>query len=605
MNKIRKLLSLLLAAMMLLSLAACGNQTAAPATEAPASEPSPAEPAVTEPAPEAVETPEPLTMRGDEFGNGAIGEHGAVSSFSAATSQVGIDILAAGGNAVDAAVATIFAVGVCEPHHSGIGGSGLMTIYLADTDEYTTIEYMEALPLKYDGTYRKVNDNDNARGAAVPGQVAGLLYALEKYGTMTPAQVLEPAIRLAREGFELDFVVAGAIADAYATFAQPGYEYLLELFTDFGIPYSAGDLFINEDLANTLEIIADKGADGFYTGEVAEKLVAGLQAGGNWITMEDLASYKPVERKPVVTDYYGYQVVACPYPTAGGIWELESLNIMESMDIAQYEQGSPEYWEVFNEAVRVGAYDAYYYFGDQDKYELPIAALISQEYADERAALLGLDGCIVKVPDSNLGDPNNYGIKESTSVDEGTSTTHIAVMDASGNVVSSTNTVGYSFGCLTAVEGLGFVLNNHMLNNKNVEPGGHIKSSMSPTIVTKDGSPVMAVGSPGSRVIPCAVMSVINNVLLYDMTVQEAINAPRCFILDYDGNKPLTSLTAETGRLSSALIRRLEIFGYDFTEGVSDYDMKCGGVAAIYVNPDDGLIYAGGDHRREYQALAY
>lgn len=591
MKQFTKLISLLLVLCIAFSLSACGAKD---------------EPAETQTEPEVSAEPEVTgAMQGDEFGNGAVGTGGAVSSFSEITSRVGTEILAAGGNAVDAAVATVFAVGVCEPHHSGIGGSGLMTIYLADSDTYTTIEYMEAVPLAYDGTYKKANDNTTARGAAVPGQVAGLLYALEKYGTMTPAEVLAPSIKLSREGFPLDFVVAGAIADAYPTFIEPGYEYQLGLYTWEGIPYSAGDTFINEDLAHTLELIAQQGRDGFYKGEVAEKLVAGLQAGGNWITMEDLEAYQPNEREPVSTDYYGYTVVANPYPTAGGIWELESLNIMEALDIAQYEQGSPDYWKVFNEAIRIGALDAYYYFGDQDKYDLPIQELTSQEYADARATLVDMGGCLNKIPKSDLGDPKNYGILEEASLDEATSTTHISVVDGSGNIVSSTNTVGYSFGCTVAVEGLGFCLNNHMLNNRNVQPGGHVKSSMSPTIVTKEGKPIMAVGSPGSKVIPCAVMSVINNTLLYGMTIQEAINAYRCFILSYDGNNPLTELTAETDRMEPALIRQLEIFGYSFAEGIGDYNMKCGGVAAIYIDPTDGLIYAGGDPRRGYMAVAF
>ena len=545
-----------------------------------------------------------LTMEGDEFGNGAIGENAAVSSFSAITSQVGIDIMAAGGNAIDAAVAVAFAVGVCEPHHSGIGGSGLMTIYLADSDTYTTIEYMEAVPYNYDGTYTKANDNESARGAAVPGQVAGLLYTLEKYGTMTPSEVLAPSIELARYGFELDSVVSTAMADNYEKFMQPGNEYLMELYTDDGFPYSTGDLYINEDLADTLEAIAEGGADAFYKGEIAEKLVADMQAHGSWITMEDMAAYQPVEREPVMTDYYGYDIVACNYPTAGGIWELESLNIMEAMDISQYEQGSDEYWRVFNEAIRIGALDAYTYFGDVDQYNVPTDTLTSQAYADARASLINLDSCLVTVPESDLGDTESWGLTEDNSLDEHTSTTHIAVADSSGNIVSTTNTVGYSFGCLYAPEGLGFILNNHMLNHKNVEPGGHIKSSMSPTIVTKDGRPVMAVGSPGSRVIPCAIMSVINNVLLYDMDVQEAINAPRCFILSYDGNAPLLELSAETMRMDSVLIRRLEIFGYSFEE-VGSYSLTMGGIAAVYIDNDTGLIYAGADPRRGYQALAY
>lgn len=594
-KKLIRLVGAFTALCMAVSLVACGQGTA-PAAPADSGE----QPAATE----APETNVTLTMEGDEFGNGAVGAHAAVSSFSDITSQVGIEILEAGGNAIDAAVATAIAVGVCEPHHSGIGGSGLMTIYLADTDTYTTIEYLEALPYNYDGSYTKAKDNETGRGAAVPGQVAGLMYALEKYGTMTPAQVLAPSIKLAREGFPLSRVVTTAMADSMQKFMQPGYEYLYELYTDDGFPYAAGDTFVNEDLAHTLELIAEGGADAFYKGEIAEKLVAGLQSQGNWITMQDMADYRPVEREPVMTDYYGYKLVGCPYPTAGGIWEMLSMNVMESLDIAQYEQGSNEYWRAFNEAIRIGALDAYTYFGDIDKYDLPVDTLVSQEYADERAKLVDMGSAMTTVPKSDLGDEESWGLKGDNSLDEHTSTTHMSVVDAAGNIVSTTNTVGYSFGCLYAVPGLGFCLNNHMLNNKNVEPGGHVKSSMSPTIVTKDGAPVMAVGSPGSRVIPCAIMSVINNVLLYDMSVQEAINAPRCFILSYDGNKPLLELSAENLRMDPTTIRQLEIYGYSFDDK-GDYNQAMGGIAAVYFDEDDGMIYAGGDPRRDYKAFAY
>lgn len=606
MKQAKRILGLLLALLLVVGSVGCGAKP----EQAPAAQSTPEAPSADAPAAEQTEPGSTAVLDdvpGDEFDNAMLGRSAAVSSYSAITSQVGIDILEAGGNAVDAAVATIFAVGVCEPHHSGIGGCGLMTVYLADTDTYTTIEFMEALPLNYDGTYTKAKDNQTARGAAVPGQVAGLLYALEKYGTMTPAEVLAPAIKLAREGFPLDSVVTGAMNDSVPLFLKDGYEYMKQLYTYMGtgIPYSDGDIFVNEDLANTLQAIADGGADAFYKGEIAEKLVAGLQANGSWITMKDFASYQPKERIPVSTEYYGYNIVGVSYPTAGGVWELESLNIMEAMDIAQYKQGSADYWRVFNEAVRIGALDAYTYFGNVDKYNLPVDTLVSQNYADERAGMISLDSCIEAVPTSDLGDKDAWGLTGDNSLDENTSTTHIAVIDASGNIVSSTNTVGYSFGCNFAVEGTGFCLNNHMLNNRNVEPGEHIKSSMSPTIVTRDGKPIMAVGSPGSRVIPCAIMSVINNTLLYGMSVQEAINAERCFILSYNGNKPLTTLTAETGRMGSSLIRQLELYGYSFEENVNDYDAKLGGIAAIYIDPDTGMISAGGDPRRNYAGLAY
>lgn len=611
MKSLKKILAILLSTLMILSaLSACGEQPTVPESTEPATE-SQTE-SQTEPAPTETEAESHEAMRGDEFGNGAVGEHGAVSSFSELTSQIGLDILKKGGNAVDAAVATIFAVGAVEMHHSGIGGSGLMTIYLADENRYTTIEYLETIPTnttkaQFEGDYERTG-----RNAGVPSQVAGLCMALEKYGTMSIKEVLEPVIKILTDGFVIDSVVAGAMNDGYPQFIKEGYEYELSLFTDDGIPYSTGDTFKNPDLAHTLQKIADEGRDGFYKGEIAEKLVAGLQSEGNAITLEDLANYEAVEREPVVTDYYGYQVVSVPNPTNGGTWLLESLNIMEAKDIKQYEVGSIEYIKLFNEAVRIAGTDAYTYSGDPAFYNLPTYEMVTQPFADLRAQLINMDTCITVIPkDTTLSSSEKVGANGGEHLGD---TTHISVIDQWGNIVSSTNTVGIQWGCYYAVEGLGFVLNTHGSNvnfsdptsTDYFAPGKRVHSSMAPTIVVKDGKPVMAVGSPGSLVIPPVIASVINNTLLYDMTIQEAINYPRYFCISRTSSKGfLTNITMESGRLKSSLVRQLELFGYTLIEGVNDYSSLEGGIAAIYIDPETGLIYGGGDPRRDYKALAY
>jgi len=546
---------------------------------------------------------------GDEFGNASVGTNGAVSSFSELTSQVGVDILQAGGNAVDAAVATIFAVGVTEPHHSGIGGSGLMTIYLAEEDKYVTIEYLEKVPLAVTSDYYKKDLKKTIRAAAVPSQVAGLCKALEEYGTMSLEEVLAPSIKIAREGFVLDSVAAGAMADGYRTFTQEGYEYLLELYTDDGIPYSAGDTYINEDLANTLETIAKGGADAFYKGELTQKMVDAIQAAGGCMTLEDFASYEAAEREPITTNYYGYDIVTTSYPSAGGVWLLEALNIMQERDIKSLEVGTNEYWRCFTESSRMGMNDGYNYCGDPDLYELPTATLISKDFAATRNALITDDHCLTAYEDAGL----TFTKKNNNDAEESANTTHICAIDSKGNIVSSTNTVGVEFGCYFAVPGMGFVFNSHLSNMSSdeenadyLEGGKRARSSMAPTIVVKDGKPVMAVGSPGSLVIPSVIMAVINNTLLYDMSVQEAINYVRCFCIDRkSATGPETILTAETDRMSDTLIRQLEVYGYTFVEGIGDYNSKCGGVAAVYMDQETGKIYAGGDPRRGYKGLAY
>ena len=306
----------------------------------------------------------------------------------------------------------------------------MMTIYLKETNEYITLEYLETAPAdQVPGLYDPETDRWTAKNAAVPGQVHGLLDALDKYGTMTPEQVMAPAIKLAREGFVLDPIVADAIAASFETFSKEGKEYELSLVTnDLGQPYSAGDLYINTDLADTLERIAQNGTKEFYSGETAQKLIESLQAGGSVMTMEDLSKYTSMQRDPIVTEYYGYDIVTVAPPSNGGDWLLEMLNIMENKDIASIEQGSAEYWRIFNEANRISMRDTFTYSGDPAFFDLPTEQMISKEFAAERAALIGDTGVLEDIPLSDLpvkkiGEENDTADKESGRIDP-------AVMDA-------------------------------------------------------------------------------------------------------------------------------------------------------------------------------
>ena len=663
MKKKTRLLSLVLAFVLMFTTIGCGEQGESPSTENPS---------------ESQQQTESSGVPGDEFGNAAMGENGCVSSYSATTSQVGIDILKAGGNAVDAAVATILAVGVCEPHHSGIGGSGLMTIYLAKEDRYTTFEYLETIPSGgYEGYYTKAKYLNTCRSAGVPGSVAGLAMALEKYGTMSWHDILQPIIKLCKEGFPLDEVEADAMSSYADYFAQPGREEMYRIFTNDGFPYEAGEIFTNPDLGNTFETLANEGWQSFYTGSIAKKIAAGMKESGSIMDENDLAAYYATEREPVTTDYYGYKIVTVPNPSVGGMMVIGGLNIMESLDIKQYDQGSVEYWKVFNESARYAQINAYEYSGDPAFFNMPKELMASQEYADERAKLFDISNCLEKVPTSELeysrkAVPNSAGVAttvspsinpassgttvmtykdgktvapspkdypeyekalssaaqltaateaetdapetKETATDESLDTTHIAVIDKDGNIVSSTNTIGNSWGNFYMTPGLGFIYNTH-LNNVSwtsatspdyyLDGGKKVRSTMAPTIVTKDGKPIMAIGSPGSTVIPPVIMSVLNNILLYGHSVQEAINLPRAFTMDRTSEGPLTDITAETGRLNKALIRMLEVYGYTFRDGTDDYAEVMGGIAAIVIDQENGKIYGGGDPRRDYHAIAY
>ena len=337
------------------------------------------------------------------------------------------------------------------------------------------------------------------------------------------------------------------------------------------------------------------------------------------MTMEDLAKYTSMQRDPIVTEYYGYDIVTVAPPSNGGDWLLEMLNIMENKDIASIEQGSAEYWRIFNEASRISMRDTFTYLGDPAFYDLPTAQMISKQFAAERAALIGDTGVLEDIPLSDLpvrkigGEKDIKEIGTAAAVAESTNTTHIAVIDKFGNIVSSTQTIGDSWGCKTAAKGLGFWLNSHINNMDHIDPdspdyvmpGKRVRSTISPTIVVKDGNPVMAVGSPGSLVIPPAIACVINNALLYNMDLQEAINAPRALCLKLDWFKgPGLDISAETGRMDPAVMDALTAMGYIPKQGIADYDITLGGIAAILLD-EDGFFYAGADHRRTYKALAY
>ena len=581
-------------AMSLGMLAGCGGKETP--TEPAPTEPAATEPAATEPAPTEPARP---TMN-DEFGNGAVGTECAVSSADRRASQAGVEIMMAGGNAVDAAVATAFCIGVVEPWLSGIGGCGMMNIYLNDTNEYEVIEYMETLPAALEpGMYNPDTDKNTAKMAAVPSQVAGLLTALEKYGTMTPAEVLAPAIKLAREGFEVTTRMAQGLNDNFDYFVADA----ADIFLNDGLPYAAGDIIKNDSLANTLQAIADGGAEAFYTGEIAQQMIDVLQANGSVMSMEDLASYQPAEREPITTTYYGYEVVTVPPPSNGGDWLLEMLNIMEEMDIAQYELNSAEYLYIFNEACRIAIRDSYSYIGDPAFFDLPVEEMTSKEFAAERAQLIDMSTmkAMETVPESDLPVE-----KLDPTAPESLHTTHIVVMDKDGNIVSTTNTLGNSWGCKFYAEGLGFFYNSHVnnLDHSNpdspdyVMPGKRVRSTITPSFVLKDGKPIMAIGSPGSLAIPPAVASVINNVLLYDMELQNAVNNPRAMAITRSNGEVTNSLTMDLDKFEPELVAELEAMGY------APKSASTGAIAALLLDNENGVIYAAGDYRRNYGAAA-
>lgn len=468
-------------------------------------------------------------------------EHGMVAAQEKIATQVGVDILKAGGNAVDAAVATGFALAVTHPQAGNLGGGGFMVIALAGEKKVTSIDYRETAPaaasrdmfLDENGNV----DRDRARysraAAGVPGTVAGLLYALEHYGAMPREKVLAPAIKLAEEGFPVSYGLAFALEkghDRFATdissqayFEHPG-----------GKPYKAGEILRQPDLAKTLRAIAAEGAKGFYEGPVAQLIEEEMKQGGGFITTTDLKNYKPIEREPVRGTYRGYDIVSMPPPSSGGVHVIEMLNILEGYNLAKLGHNTADSIHRLVEAMRRAYADRAKYLGDPGFVKVPVAGLLSKEYAARLRASIDLSRAS-KSEEVFAGKPPGA---------EGDQTTHFSVVDQHGNAVSNTYTLNLAFGSGYSVDGAGFFLNNEMDDfsakpgapnafglvggeANAIAPGKRPLSSMAPTIVLKDGAPYLVTGSPGGSTIITVVLQEILNVLAFDMNVAEATAVPR------------------------------------------------------------------------------
>ena len=467
--------------------------------------------------------------------------HGMVVAQEKIAARIGADILKRGGNAVDAAVATGFAMAVTYPRAGNIGGGGFMVIHLASEKRDIALDYRETAPaaatptmfLGADGKPDPAKSRDGALGIGVPGTVAGLTAALERYGSgkFTLRELLLPSIKLAREGFVVTDDIADTLPDARQRFARwPSSAKLL--FRADGTPLRDGDKLIQPDLANTLQAIADHGADGFYQGQVADKLAQGIQAAGGIITSDDLKAYRPVWREPVRGSYRGYDIVSMPLPSSGGTVLIETLNILEGYDIHKMGAQTPASLHVLIEAMKRAYADRARYLGDPAFSDAPLTRLLSKDYATQLRADI---------------DPGKATLVKTTKAvppHEGTNTTHFSVVDAQGNAVSNTTTLNFSYGVGLIAEGTGVLLNNELDDftaapgasnayglvgyEANLPgPGKRPLSSMTPTIVLKDGKPVLVTGSPGGSRIISTTLQVIVNSLDHRMNIAGAVSLPR------------------------------------------------------------------------------
>lgn len=469
-------------------------------------------------------------------------KHGIVGSQETLASLVGRGILMRGGNAIDAAVATGFALAVTLPRAGNIGGGGFMVIWLAKEKKAIAIDYRETAPkaaskdmfLDANGKVDLDKLIDSYQGVAVPGTVSGLASVLKRYGTMSLSQVLKPSIALARDGLTVTRGLAEMIHEHRARLLKDPESKRI-FFKKDGSEYKVGEVFKQTDLAHSLSLIAKKGPAAFYHGEIAQKLVAAMKEKGGLIRLSDLKNYKTDFLKPVTGSFHDYKIISMPPPSSGGVTLIEILNILEPFPLEKYGLNSSSYIHLIAEACNLAYNDRNSLLGDPDFVDVPVNQLTSKAYAKTLRKKLNLKKHTPAIDIST--------IKPSTQ--EGHNTTHFVVVDKNGNIVTNTYTLNYNFGSAHIAPGTGFLLNNEMADftakpgapnpfgliegEKNaIAPGKHPLSSMTPTIVLNpQGQAFLATGSPGGSQIITTVLQIILNVIVHDLNIATAVSAPR------------------------------------------------------------------------------
>ena len=471
--------------------------------------------------------------------NAVRGKNGAVASSSALASQVGVETLKNGGNAVDAAVATAFALAVTWPTAGNIGGGGFLVYYGTD-GKTTTFDFREKAPLAatedmYLGEDGLVRDNSNHEGilaVGVPGTVAGLELAHQELGELDWAELVAPAVRLARDGIPITWKLHDDFKGRQERWEK--YPSSAKIFLkEGGSFYEPGEKWVQPDLANTLERIQQQGKEGFYGGETASMIADFMKDNGGIITLEDLEQYEAVEREPIRGSYRGYEIVSMPPPSSGGVALVEMLNILEGYDLAAAGHNSARYLHLLTESMRRAYADRARYLGDPDFNEdMPVERLISKPHAESLRSSIDLGR-------ASVSNPELFAERY-----ESDQTTHFSVVDKDGDMVSLTYTLEWGYGSHIVVEGAGFLMNNEMgdfnavpgvtdvsgrigTEPNRIRPEQRMLSSMTPTIVARDGVPIFATGTPGGKTIINTTLQTILNVVDHGMTIAESIEAGR------------------------------------------------------------------------------
>jgi gamma-glutamyltranspeptidase/glutathione hydrolase len=535
-------------------------------------------------------------------------EHGMVVSVSAPSSEVGLEILKKGGNAVDAAVATAFALAVTYPQAGNIGGGGFMVMYPASkkgtvplSAQPVVIDYRETAPSAATKTMFSKDDSwYGHKVVGVPGAIRGLALAHRRFGKLPWKEVVRPAIRLAEDGFILGESLANSLN--WIVCSSKEFPELVRVYGKDGgkSDWQDGDLLIQKDLAATLRLIAEEGPDAFYKGAIADKIAAEMKAGGGLITKADLAAYQAKERAPIHGTYRGYDIYGPPPPSSGGICLIEMLNILENFDLRKHDRFTPETLHLMIEAMRRAFHDRARYLGDADFIKIP-ARLTSKDYA--RTLAQGID--VRKATRSvDLA-------KEIPLAPEGDSTTHFSVIDKDGMAVANTFTLERSYGSRVVVRGAGFLLNDEMMDfnwrpgftdrqgtigtePNQIAPGKRMLSSQTPTIVARDGRVVLITGSPGSRTIINTVLCVLVNVLDYEMDIRAAVDAPRLHHAWFPDVARFEGM-----REYAQAVERLRQMGH------SVQGTRQGDAHSIWVDPKTGHYWGAEDHRISGKVASY
>ncbi len=534
--------------------------------------------------------------------------HGMVVAADPIAARVGRDILRNGGNAVDAAVAVGFALAVTYPSAGNIGGGGFMTIRLANGRLFT-IDYREKAPAKagrdmYLDSAGNVIEGKSIHGyhaCGVPGSVSGMLYALEQFGSMPRARVIKPAMTLADKGFRLSDRLASSLESAIPFF-EP-FPSTMKVFTRKGKPYKENDLLRQRDLARTLERIARYGRKGFYEGKTADLIVAQMRKGNGLITRKDLRDYHSIFRKPVTGSYRGIEVVSMGPPSSGGVALIQILNILEGYPLHEYGWNSSRTVHLMTEAMRRVYADRAEFLGDPGFTKVPVPWLVSKEYAQERRSTI----------DTAKATPSSAVRHGQEPRAERMETTHYSVADRYGNCVSVTTTLNGGYGSGVVVDGAGFLLNDEMDDfsikpgvpnmfgltggdANAIEPGKRMLSSMTPTILVKDGKPFMVIGTPGGSTIITTVAQIIVDVVDFHMNIREAIDAPR-----FHHQWLPDRIEYEPFALQADVVERLRAMGHEVVEMHGSLGLAEG----IMFDRKHGVFLGASDSRGYGEAVGY